>query len=310
MPDLSRATSLEQNRRKEPFNKSHPEIMSDTVPDETEWAEYSAARLKAVWVDFAEAPPPQRAQFLKEELLRAIKPVPGSYRQNYLERLRLKFPAPGVTMAAPAAPHIPAVQGTAVETASPEEFVKALLARVEGMPLEEKLEWVKQLEQLETSLPFPKPAPVAAVQPAANPQEREALEEALRNFAMLESLAWRIWREIAPQSPVKKEGDLRSEALEFLGGKTETLSQMKETMKKDRMLIGGLLAAVSGGSSKFATDFYDTFSPDNITAAVGPSANRCWLKYVDLARQDFPTGSALGFKIRKNLANFAENAMK
>lgn len=67
--------------------------MSETILNEAEWAEYSAARLKAVWVDFAEAAPEQRAQYLKEELSRAIKPIPGGYRKNYLGRLRMKFPA-------------------------------------------------------------------------------------------------------------------------------------------------------------------------------------------------------------------------
>jgi hypothetical protein len=282
--------------------------MTETVPNETEWAEYSAARLKAVWVDFAEAPPPQRAQFLKEELSRVIKPIPGSYRKNYLERLRGKFPALA-PIAAPA-PAEPAANTTAVETASPAEFVRALLVRIEAMTLEEKLEWVKQLKQLETSLPFPKPPPPPVAEPSANPRDREALEEALRNFIMLENLAWKIWSEIAPQASVRKEGDLKTQALEYLGGKDAPLSQIKETMRRDRMLIGGLLAAIGVGPSRFANDFYDTFSPDNIMATVGSNGNKCWLKYVELARQDFPIAAALGFKIKKNLANFAENAMK
>ena len=284
--------------------------MSETVPNESEWAEYSAARLKAVWVDFAEAPPPQRAQFLKEELSRAIKPIPGGYRKSYLERLRTKFPAlASVTAAVPSpAPPEPAANMTAVETAPYEDLVRALLQRIEPMTLDEKTALAKQLKQLESSLPFPKPPPVA--ESSANPKDREALEAALHHFMMLENLAWRIWRDIAPQSTVRKEGDLRAEVSEYLRGKDEILPQIKETMGRNRMLIGGLLAAISGGPSKFASDFYDTFSPDNIMAVVGSNGNKCWLKYVELARQDFPIAPALNFKIRKKLAEFAENAMK
>ncbi len=279
--------------------------MSETILNEAEWAEYSAARLKAVWVDFAEAAPEQRAQYLKEELSRAIKPIPGGYRKNYLGRLRMKFPA-FAPAAAPARAE-PADDTTPVETAPYAELVQALLLRIGAMKADEKADLARQLGPV---LPFPKPAPVAAPAPAGHAKDREALEAALNNFAMLENLGWRIWKEMAPQGEVKKEGDLSNQSMDYFRGKNEVLPQLKETMVRNRMVIGALLMAIPGGLQKYANDFYGTFSPDYITAAFGTSEKKCWSEYVKLAKQDFPIAQAISFKIRGYIGQYAEGVMK
>ena len=215
----------------------------------------------------------------------------------------MKFPD-FARLAAPA-PAEPTEDNTPVETASYSKLVEALLLRIEAMMPDEKTALARQLEPV---LPFPKPPPVTV--PATNSNDREALKAALDSFVKLEDLGWKIWREIAPQGAVKKEGDLKTEALEYFRGKNDILPQMKATMSRDRMVIGSLLAAINGGPPKFASDFYDTFSPDNIMALLGSNEKKCWLKYVELARQDFPIAPALGFKIKRKLAEFAEDVMK
>ncbi len=280
--------------------------MSETVPNESEWAERSAARLKAVWVDFASAPPPQRAQFLKEELSRAIKPIPSGYRKNYLERLKMKFPWAPLAAPPPAAA---AANQTPVETATFEDLAAALLIRVNAMTPEEKASLAKQLEPL---LPFPKPPPVVVAPQASagNSMDRPALETALNNFVMLDDLARKILRDIAPQSPVNMEGDLRTVVLTYLRDGSQHLPKLKDALSRRRKVTGGLLMAISGGPPKFANDFWGTFSPDNIMAEVGSAERRCWNKYMELAKQDFPTAAQLGFRIRRKLAEYAEEVIK
>jgi hypothetical protein len=292
--------------------------MSEAIPNESEWAEHSAARLKAVWVDFAEAPPPQRAQFLKEELSRAINAIPSAHRGPYLDRLKMKFP-----VFAPAAAPLPSgpVPGqTVVETASCEDLIQALRTRIETMTPEEKAVLAYQLQPL---LPFKKPDPVVVKVvekvverdtshlPGPPSKDREALRVVLENYITLDNLGWRIWRSVAPRdTTVRSDRDLRAEAVQYLGGNAEILPQMRETLSKGRVVVGGLLAAVGGAPIRFANEFCGTFSPDNIMAEVGSREGNCWRKYADMARQEFPTPAALAFRIQRQIVMFAENAMK
>ncbi len=280
--------------------------MSETVPNESEWAVDLAARLKAVWVDFAEAPPSQRAQYLKEELNRAIKPIPTGYRNSYLDRLRMKFPA-FAPVAAPE-PVAPTDDTTPVETSPQDVLVQALLQRIGGMTPEEKAALAKQLEP---ALPFPKPPPPAPTPASAtNSKDREALEAALSNFIVLERLAWQIWANVAPQSSVRREGDLSLQAAAYARGTTDILPQMKETMIRDRMVIGGLLSAISVALQRYASDFHGTYSPDNIMAECNNNERKCWTEYARLAKQDFPIASAISFKIKGYLAQYAEDVVR
>src|SRR5271168_4478150 len=110
--------------------------MNEAIPNESEWAEHSAARLKAVWVDFAEAPPPQRSKYLMEVMSQLIKPIPTAHRAPYLERLKIKFPV-FAPVSAPL-PAGPTPGQTVVETASFEELIQALRTRIDAMTPEEK----------------------------------------------------------------------------------------------------------------------------------------------------------------------------
>jgi hypothetical protein len=115
---------------------------------ESGWVSELASRLRLIQADTALAAPEQRREYLQDELLRSLKPIPPAERKRHLDGLLSRFPVAGRVLK-PAAP--------APETV--DETLTRLLAAVRPLPEEKRAEVSKRLAEAGLA-PTPREAPL------------------------------------------------------------------------------------------------------------------------------------------------------
>ena len=299
--------------------------MESHLTEESLWATGLAARLRLIQANFADDPPATRQSYISDEIERALKDVVPSKRPLYLGALSERFPAwqtVGSTAPEPGAPPSPGLPETpeallgrlleTVPTLSPEvreDFVKRL--RVAGLvsgpaaefPIEIPPEYQKKL-----GLPPGK---------ALNPERAIKLLAAMSDLTLaMDQLVWALWKQIAPQSNVRKEGELGKLTGPYLVGDTEvSTQQLVQIIERTRKMIASLLGAIGRGSSNYARKHVAQFAPEVIEdlARIEKKAwegleSVSWKKYVQLAKE-YATEPVIDNEIQKVIAKAAENLM-
>jgi len=247
--------------------------MINATPEEHAWASKTALRLRFVQADFADRPEDERRGFLDEEIGRALKGIVPEKRPRYLQTLAEHFPAG--TFSQPKAVDAPPSDN------SPEALVEALVRIAPQLPKSLLAEFGLRLQEAgymeikSTTLMDAPPEELTRVLPL-DPAQSVDLQRLFRTLAVfaeyylgLETIIWRTWQELAPNSSVRREGgshaEVRKLSARYLQGDNEVSStQLRALVEKTRRVMGGLLGAIPAGGAAFFERFNSEFSPDRI----------------------------------------------
>jgi hypothetical protein len=150
-----------------------------------------------------------------------------------------------------------------------------------------------------------------------NPERTIKLMAALCEMTLaMDQLVWALWKQIAPQSNIRKEGEFAKLAGAYLVGDTEvSTQQLVQILERTRKMIASLLGAIGRGSSNYARKHVTQFAPEVIEdlARIEKKAWESldavsWKKYAQLAKEH-ATEPVIDNEIQKVIAKAAENLM-
>jgi hypothetical protein len=260
--------------------------MTNFTPEEHAWASKAAMRLRFVQADFSDRPAEERRSFLHDEVDRALKTIVPEKRPRYAEALAEHFPTAFSRHAAP-------LEATPADN-SPEALVEALVKIAPDLPKSLlaafglKLQEAGYMEIKSTILMDAPPEELRRSIPL-DPEKLVDLQRLYRTLAIfadyyigLETIIWRTWKELAPDSRIRREatagGDVRKMTGRYLQSDSEiSAEQLRQIVEKTRMLMGGLLGAIPSGGAAFLDHFHSEFTPENIaTQAKGDKTLGGW----------------------------------
>ncbi len=292
--------------------------------NEATWAADLGARLRAIQASFADDTLEERQHYLMEEIEHALQGLSESERQPRLQLLSELFPvwdtpARAVTEPAPKAD-------------TPEDLIQRLVALAPRLSSSARSSAALQLDAAgfklpsvkESALPQTKVPNELQKRLGIEPDQELDLERVLRLVAILvefavtlDHLGWSVWKNIAPNSIVRREpgatGEFRKLAGPYLTGDSEvSTTQVSQAIDKARRLVAGLIAAIGATGETFARQFLTRFSPAEIKEAaeaesgffLGPE-QKCWRRYVALFNET--SGVAIEQEISKIVAGYTEN---
>ena len=132
----------------------------------------------------------------------------------------------------------------------------------------------------------------------------------------MDQLAWALWKQIAPQTNIRKEGDFGKLVGPYLVGDTEvSTQQLVQLLERTRKLNASLLGAIGRGSSTYAKKHVAQFAPEVIEdlARIEKSFTQSlesvsWKKYAQLAKE-YASEPVIENEIQKAIAKAAEKLM-
>jgi hypothetical protein len=254
-----------------------------------------------------------------------MKDVAMSKKQVFLAALGERFPAWQAPEPAPVKPDGEPAQPL---PETPQALLERLLQAVPTLSPEVKEEFAKKLQQaglapkqaVDFSIDIPgeyrKKLNLPEGKPL-NPERTIKLLSALFEMTLaMDQLVWALWKQIAPQSNIRREGDFGKLAGPYLVGDTEvSTQQLAQILERTRRLNASLLGATGRGSSNYAQKYVDQFAPDVIedlarieksTFATLESVS--WKKYVQLAKEHL-SKPVIENEIQKAIAKAAERLM-
>jgi hypothetical protein len=268
------------------------------MPEESLWASGLAARLRLIQANFADQAAGSRQGYLLEEIERALKDINPSKRKAHLDALGEHFPAWEATAPAP----VVTVEGT---PETPDELLSRFIDTMGKLSTEEKSRFKRKLAEaglLEVQastgtvdLPgeMRRKLNLTAEQPIHAERATKLLGGLLEVTLALDQLAWALWKQMAPKSVIRKEGDFAKLVGPYLAGDAEVATaQVAGPLEKTRKLIASLLGAVGRAGSTYAKRHVGRFAPEVIKDLaqlekkmwenIEPVA---WRKYEQLARE-------------------------
>jgi hypothetical protein len=300
--------------------------MQSVLVDESSWAAGLAARLRLLQASCADVPRAERQQFVAEEIERSLKGIAVGKKKSYLTALAEKFPAWGSVGAAPAP--VPAPQPAEDDT--PQARLARLLEVIPRLSPEEKAEFTAKLrdagivdKQPAAALEIPNELrtrlAIAADKPVQSEQAVKLLAALAEWALVLDQLSWRIWKQLAPNSTVRRDttsgGDFKTTTGRYLAGDRDvSIEQLAQNLGKSRKLIAALLTAIGPAAERYAAKYFYRFSPDAIKELAqmdktwGGIEQKCWRKYVELAGS-FPTPASIEKEIRDDIVICGEELM-
>jgi hypothetical protein len=296
------------------------------------WAVGAAARLRYLQANFADDTRENRESFLEDELKKLLAPVPAGKRQLYLDTLAEKFPTWESLAAAPDEPTAAAAPAPGGEM-TPDAIWTLFLKTLPRYTLEQR-------ETIRRRL-----ADAGFVHVAGDTLDTDSLVEITQKlklshtdkidaarlgklFAalaevciMTDQLAWNVWKNLAPKSPIRRDGsagDLRTALRRSVTGDAEVSSvQISHQLEKMRQLIAGLLASLGPAGKNFARRFQSRHSPEAIRDIVkmeggasifGNIDSKYWKKYTELAGEI--SEGTIQTDMMDAVAQYAEDLMK
>ncbi len=288
------------------------------------WATSLATRLKYLQANLPDATPEARQVQIEQELSRALQELPVEKRGSHLYALAQAFPDWELAAATAIAP-------AAAARLTPDEQIRAFLQLVPQLSAGQRDTVKKQL------------AAAGLVQASGAPIEGEALvavrtklkldaddpidgQQLAKLFAAyaeamlaLDQLAWNVWRNAAPKSPVRRDvaqGDLRTVTRRTLAGDAEsaaTLGHVQKQLEASRQLIAGLLAGLGPAGKNFARRYQQRYTPDAVREVVraeggGKNDAQFWKKHTELAAEI--TETVIEDDVQAAVVKYAEDLMR
>jgi hypothetical protein len=288
------------------------------------WVSALVTRLKYLQTTLAQEKPEDRQVHLEEELRRALQAVPVDKRGAHLYELAQAFPEWDLAAATAIAPAAAARQ-------TPEEVVQSFLQLAPQLAGEQREKVKQQLAAAGLILPAPQAIEgeaLAAVRAKLklDPEDPIDAQQLAKLFAIyaeamlaLDQLAWNVWRNAAPKSPVRRDttqGDLRTVTRRSLAGDAEAAAALGHTQKQieaSRQLIAGLLAGLGPAGKNFARRFQQRYTPDAIRELVrteggGKGDAQYWKKHTELAAEI--TETVIEDDVQAAVVKYAEDLMR
>jgi hypothetical protein len=301
--------------------------MTDAPAELTQQAIATANRLRQIQADFADETAQAREGYLSDELQRILSTIVPDQRQVFMEALREHFPTWEANMATPQSQ--PAQQ----ESSSPSDLrewndvsfvVERLIELAAPLPSDQKRRLADQLRgaglaaaggggdlppELVTELKG-----ILNLDPQHEIDPTRLLEMACRlvHFAhSLDQLAWKIWKTIAPKSPLRGSG-LQGTMARFAKGDGE--APLSRDLEQLRHLVASLLSSISQVGRQFGQQHLAKFAPNEIeaSAAMEPGGFlvakeiKCWRKYQELAKS-FDDPAAIDNQVMQIITEFVSS---
>jgi len=293
----------------------------------------TANRLHLIQVDFADKSSQARADYLCEEIERALKMILPEERREFLQKLLERFPA-GAFAAQPIiqekeqdSKSSSVIDETKLKDAN--FLVDNLLEIIPTLPVDQKESITRRLQQIGSGSQVQVNYPDESIEKLRaelqlgdqSDFDTDRLAELivlLVNFVYkLEPLGWNTWRRFSPRSSIRQSGDLKKTIPKFLS-KNSNVSQesVNKELKELMQLIAAVITATSRVGSQFAQLHLAKFSPSEISALVKMEHKsvlvshevKCWRKYLELA--DKLNEELIEMEITKVIVNYVESLMK
>lgn len=288
------------------------------------WAEALATRLKYLQANLPDATPEVRQAQIEQELGRALQELPVEKRASHLYALTQAFPEWDMAAATAIAP----AKGARL---TPEEIVRAFLQVAPQLDGEQRKQVKQQLAALGLLAASDQPLEGAALTGVRAKLKLEAEDpvnaaQLARLFALyaeamlaLDQLAWNVWRNAAPKSPIRREtpqGDLRTVTRRALAGgpaADEALAHVQKQLEASRQLVAGLLAGLGPAGKNFARRWQQRYTPDAIRETLraeggGTGDAQLWKKYAELAAEI--TETVIEDDVQAAVVKYAEDLMR
>lgn len=295
--------------------------MESHLSEESLWASALAARLRVLQASFADDPAAARREYISQEIENALKGTVPEKRRVLLEALAERFPA---WEQEPSGNHHPATSDApAPETAA--DLLEKLLQVLPGVPEEARVSLAERLKisglissapagPVELSPELLKRLGLGPERSVSPERAGKALGLLLDMVLTLDQLAWTLWKQVAPKSTVRREGDLPRLSGEYLAGSAEvSTAQLQQSLERTRKLVAGLLGAVGRAGTTHARERARIFDPTAIEADARAEKKwnesveyACWRKYVQL-NKEYGAEAAIEKNIQEALAKATEN---
>ena len=295
--------------------------MAELMTDDWRWVNGVAARLRVLQANFADAQPAVCQGYIVEEIERALKQLPSNRRKSCLTTLAEQFPAWQATGEA--------VKVGKVKPPTADELLEQFVELAAEMPEATRSEFVRKLEDSGLA-PKVKPAGAALNLPPeaqrklglgpGDPLDGERAAKLLARLAevimALDQFVWALWRDLAPNSNVRREGEVSKLLGPCLKGDPEISTQLvSQNLERTRRLIAAVLGGIGGAGAGYAAKFTQRFSAEAILSLADLEKSfirarevEAWKIFVNLSKQ-YATEPAIEKEIRQAIVTRAENLM-
>jgi hypothetical protein len=230
-------------------------------------AELTANRLRLIQADLADEPAESRRAHLDDEVRAALEKVPIDERNEFLSVVEDRFPAwEGGRVVSGSS------EGTLVSATDMAEFndpaflLRQLVRAAEGMSPEQRREAGERLAAAGIAPAgvgeIPAESLARAKQSMQVPGDKDAdagrvLETAAllaEQVILLDTLVWKIWRQIAPDSQHRSRAQMASTLASYVTGSGETgRGEVAESLERFRQLTAALVSSIGKvGSTAYA----------------------------------------------------------
>jgi hypothetical protein len=284
-----------------------------------------AGRLRLLQSELADESPETREQLLAEEIERSLNGIAPSERLAFLRTLESHFPTwdSRVDVAADAKSKTtsatdqrelqdPSFLVSRIVELAPklsESQKQTVIAKLQGAGLapSNQPKWPANAEKL-----FREQLKLSDADDVDSARLMELAAMLAQLAVSLDQPLWRMWKEIAPRSSLRRAGDL-SRTLSLFASANDGVSrtQVQQELESLRKLAAALLQAVGQVGKQFAQDFRK-YSPAEIESLAKIEKKwtekleeACWRKYRDLAST--LDESAIESSIRQNIVSYAES---
>jgi hypothetical protein len=257
-------------------------------------------------VDFADESDHTRNGYLCEEIDRALKLIMPEKRNEFLEKLKTRFPVGSldnqVIQNEPVGSPSPVAQVDVLK--DPELLVKSLLEIAPRLSVKSKKIIVKSLgaepvrrkagvNYSEQTLQKLQTVLQSGAGQSVDSDRLMELSIILAEFVFrLEPLVWNVWRKLSPRSKIRQSADIKDIMGKFVFNDPDvSCDQIDTELKELQRLIAAIITAISQVGSQFARVHLAKFSPSEISALVKVEGGsimvsnevKCWRKYLKLA---------------------------
>lgn len=257
-------------------------------------AELTANRLRLIQADLADEPAASRRAHLNDEVRAALEKVAPGERNAFLDAVEERFPAWEGGRVVSGAGEGTLVSATdMVEFNDPGFLLRQLLKASESMTPEQKREAGERLAAAGIAPEGVGAAPAEAVArakaamqiPAEASADLGRMLEASALLAeqvvLLDTLVWKIWRQMAPESAHRSRGAIGQTLASYVSGSGETgRGQVAEELERFRQLTAAVMSSVGKlGGTVYAQ--LSQMSPHNVESMS--KAEKKWNESVEIA---------------------------
>ncbi len=257
-------------------------------------AELTANRLRLIQADLADEPADQRRAHMRDEVEAALEKVPLADRNAFLDAVEERFPAwEGGRVVSGAGDGTLLSPTDMAEFNDPAFLVRQLAKVADSMTEAQRREAGERLAAAGIAPAGVGEVPAESVARAKEamrvPAEADAdtgrLLEAgallAEQVVLLDTLVWKIWRQVAPGSSLRGKGNVASTLSSYVAGGGETgRGQVAAELEKFRQLTAALLSSV-GRVGETVYGQIARLSPHNIETMA--KAEKKWNESVEMA---------------------------